>query len=185
MRCLNLRHEGSLGELLIASGKGKAQLLITAPAEDEAPMDKSIETAYIIREGATEEPKPKTEKKETPVDTKQAEKDSKELFEENPPHAEEAAQAAKVAADKRAEEASQGEPPPPELIGHIVKSWLEESLKTLQDKGIKAYSDKNILSYLNAITKGKHKAIAAAVAQLDKAQSEAFVKKVQEARDMA
>jgi len=39
VRCLNLRHEQGLQELLIASSKAKAELLITAPAEDEQPSD--------------------------------------------------------------------------------------------------------------------------------------------------
>jgi len=39
VRCLNLRSEKGLPELLIESGKARAALLIIAPAEDEAPLD--------------------------------------------------------------------------------------------------------------------------------------------------
>lgn len=39
VRCLNLRHEQGLHELLLTSGKTKTELLITAPAEDEQPGD--------------------------------------------------------------------------------------------------------------------------------------------------
>lgn len=76
---------------------------------------------------------------------------------------------------------SQPGPEPDEKAGFITKEWLKESLKTLQDKGIKAYSNKNVLSYLNAITRGKYKDILEAVAKLDKAQAGEFVKRVQDA----
>ena len=43
VHCLNLRHEAGLAELLSATNKPKAELLITAPVEDEPPEDKTIE----------------------------------------------------------------------------------------------------------------------------------------------
>ena len=64
VRCLNLRHEQGLLELLTASGKGKAALLITAPVEDEAPLDSTNDKAVVKS------------------DLKQAEQDTKELWPE-------------------------------------------------------------------------------------------------------
>jgi hypothetical protein len=55
VRCLNLRHEQGLQELLAAAGKAKAQLLITAPAEDEAPMDNPENGKVIEVEGKVKE----------------------------------------------------------------------------------------------------------------------------------
>lgn len=75
-------------------------------------------------------------------------------------------------------------PAPDEKAGRIGLEWLKESLKTLQEAGIKAYSNKNILAYLNAITRGAYKNIPEAVAKLDKAQDEEFVKRVQDALAM-
>lgn len=69
--------------------------------------------------------------------------------------------------------------------GFIDMDWLKESLKTLQEKGIKAYSNPTILTYLNAITRGKYKSISEAVTHLDKAQATDFVKRVQDTLDMA
>lgn len=67
VHCLNMRYEGNLGTLLVAGGKAKNELLITTPAEDEAPMDGVIDI--------------------TPSTLEQAEKDSAELFEPDPPNA--------------------------------------------------------------------------------------------------
>jgi len=109
---------------------------------------------------------------------------------------------------KAPEEKSQVDTPPPEAskeepgkpaapvgdsshskgeVGGIDMDWLEESLKVLQDKGIKAYSDKTILAYINAITRAepKHATISEAVAKLDKAQANGLVKRVSDALEMA
>ncbi len=75
-------------------------------------------------------------------------------------------------------------PKPVEKAGFISLEWLKESLKTLQKAGIKAYSRANILSHLNAVTRGKDETIVEAVAKLDKAQAEEFVKRVQDALAM-
>ncbi len=127
VRCLNLRHEGSLGELLAASGKAKTELLITAPAEDEAPLDEPVETALIIR-----------------PDTKQAEKDT-DLFPEDPPHTKAASEAAKEAAAQRKAESpgadevepdeTQETPSPSEGEGSSLSDKTEEkepTIKTIQ-----------------------------------------------------
>src|SRR3990167_2687556 len=50
-----------------------------------------------------------------------------------------------------------------EMAGYVNMTDLNGQLKALQDKGIKAYSNKNILSYLNAITGQKFDRIEDAV----------------------
>lgn len=94
VRCLNLRSEKGLPELLIESGKARADLLITAPAENEAPLD-------IIEVKAV-------------VDTKQAEKDTEELFPSDPEHAREVAVK------------------PTQTESRVDMAWLIESVNTLK-----------------------------------------------------
>ena len=44
VRCLNIRHERGLLEILEASGKPRVALLIPSPAEDQEPLDELAET---------------------------------------------------------------------------------------------------------------------------------------------
>ena len=70
------------------------------------------------------------------------------------------------------------------VIGFVNLYQLSDSLKKLQAKGIKAYSNKNILLYLNAITQGKWEKIDDAAARLSKEQADQFEKRVQQALEM-
>ncbi len=67
--------------------------------------------------------------------------------------------------------------------GVVNMVWLNKSLLTLQEKGVKAYSNKTILSYLDAITREKNKDIAEAVTKLNKAQALEFTNRVKDAVD--
>lgn len=63
--------------------------------------------------------------------------------------------------------------------------WLQEQLGILQGKGIKAYSNANVIGYLNDITGGHEKKVSDACRRLTKEQAEAFTKRVQDAIEMA
>lgn len=73
-----------------------------------------------------------------------------------------------------------GEEPSP-----IDLDWLKDQLGVLQGKGLKAWTNTNVLSYLNAVTGQKSGKISEAVKLLTKEQAEAFVAKVQEAVDLS
>ena len=64
--------------------------------------------------------------------------------------------------------------------------WLKDSLTTLQNVGLKAWSNANVLSYLNAMVGKESKSISEAVSKLSDNQVEIFKARVQEAAlDMA
>jgi len=67
----------------------------------------------------------------------------------------------------------------------IDLAWLEESLKTLQEKGLKAWSNAATVRYLISITHQESKSVSDAAYKLNREQAEAFVKKVQEALELA
>ena len=72
VRCLNLRHNKGLLELLDASAKPRATLLIPAPLEDQEPLDEIPEDDVI--EGEVAPPsKPKGSKKAAPEQVKEPE----------------------------------------------------------------------------------------------------------------
>ena len=72
---------------------------------------------------------------------------------------------------------------PPSTFIDLI--WLKEQLDTLQDKELKAWSNANIVSYLNTITNGQAKSVTSAVALLTKEQAEDFAKRVQTTVEMA
>ena len=118
-----------------------------------------------------------------PVDEAQAARDIEELWPEEktttPPVS---------TSEKSTPETSEGQAetrPASEMVGFINMTDLNMSLKTLQDREVKAYSSKNILSYLNAITGSKLDTIPAVIAKLSREQAEAFVKKVSDALEMS
>jgi hypothetical protein len=76
------------------------------------------------------------------------------------------------------------QPEPVEEAKPIINmDWLEESLKTLQAKKLKAWSDSNLLSYMKTTYKIDASTVLEAVAELDKGQATHFTKRVQEAVD--
>ncbi|GAJ21002.1 unnamed protein product, partial [marine sediment metagenome] len=80
---------------------------------------------------------------------------------------------------------TQPEPEPTEETrGFIDMDWLEEQLKTLQAKVPKAWSEKNLLSYIKTTYKVEAKTVLEAVAKLDKGAASHFAKRVQETLQM-
>jgi len=121
---------------------------------------------------------------EEPPDLEQAEQETEELWPEDIPGAGEVppvepAQTTTVA------EPSQPEPEPVgETKGFPDMARLEEQLKTLQAKGLKAWSERNLLSYIKTTYKVEGKTVLEAVAKLDKGAASHFVKRVEDTLQM-
>ncbi|MBA7577186.1 hypothetical protein ES708_19032 [subsurface metagenome] len=71
-----------------------------------------------------------------------------------------------------------------ETKSFIDMDWLEKSLKSLQAKKLKAWSESNLLSYIKTTYKVEGKTVLEAVAKLDKGAASHFVKRVQETLQM-
>ncbi|GAH67794.1 unnamed protein product, partial [marine sediment metagenome] len=72
---------------------------------------------------------------------------------------------------------TQPEPEPEpikETTGSIDMDWLEKSLKSLQAKKLKAWSESNLLSYMKTTYKAEGKTVLEAVAKLDKGAASHF-----------
>ena len=80
---------------------------------------------------------------------------------------------------------TQPEPEPiEETKGFIDMARLEEQLKTLQAKKLKAWSESNLLSYMKTAYKVEGKTVLEAVAKLDKGAAAHFKKRVEETLQM-
>ena len=90
-------------------------------------------------------------------------------------------------AQEEGKEESQAEPSDvqPEMLGFIDKMWLREQLNILQGKKLSAWTNRNLLSYLNNITGQQSEKVADAVKLLNKEQAEALVLRVREAVELA
>jgi len=117
----------------------------------------------LLAPAPVEDEKPLDAEPEIVPDTEQAEQDAKALW----PGGEEP------------------EPTATEEQPHIDLEWLKESLTTLQGKGLKGWSNTSVLSYLKTTYKVEAPDVFKAVQQLEKGQATHFVKKVQEALDLA
>jgi len=69
--------------------------------------------------------------------------------------------------------------------GFIDIEWLKESLKTLRDKKLSAWSEKNLLSYMKTTYKVEAKTVLEGVIQLDKGAANHFVNLVEETLALA
>jgi len=179
VRCLNLRHDKGLLELLNASAKPRTTLLITAPAEDQEPLDEIPEDDVIDGEIVPPSQPKKEDKKAAaepelppgPEVEEPAEQEVEELFpDDSLPH-------------------GAGETQPePELIeetsGFINMDWFKESLQTLQAKKLKAWSEGNLLSYIKTFYKVEGKTVLEAVANLDKGAANHLVQNIQNTLEM-
>ncbi len=78
--------------------------------------------------------------------------------------------------------------PEPEPIeetkSFIDMDWLEKSLRSLQAKKLKAWSESNLLSYIKTTYKVEGKTVLEAVAKLDKGAASHFRKRVEETLQM-
>jgi len=107
------------------------------------------------------------EPKEQPAELEQAEQEIEELWPEDANH---------PGADE-----TQPEPEPIEETGGFINmDWLEEQLKMLRDKKLKAWSESNLLSYIKTTYRVEGKTVLEAVARLDKGAATHFMKRVQE-----
>ena len=78
------------------------------------------------------------------------------------------------------------QPEPVEGSKPIVDlDWLRESLKTLQDKKLKAWSEISLLPYMKTSYKVDAETVLEAAAKLDKGQAAHFVKRVQETLELS
>jgi len=101
--------------------------------------------------------------KEEPPNLEQTEQEIEELWPEDIPGADE----------------TQPEPESvEETKGSIDIDWLEKQIKTLQAKGLKEWSERNLLSYIKATYKVEGETVLEAVAKLDKGAATHFVKRV-------
>jgi len=80
-------------------------------------------------------------------------------------------------------EAEAEQPPSNSLID---MDWVRESMKALQAKGVKAYSDESMLGYMKSIYKGvEGNTIYEIASNLDKGMANHFTKVIQDALDKA
>lgn len=114
----------------------------------------------------------------------QAEQEVEELWPEDIPGTGEAPEPVEPAQTAAVAEPSQAEPAE-EAKGFIDMDWLEKSLKSLQAKKLKAWSESNLLSYIKTIYKVEGKTVLEAVANLDKGASSHFKKRVEETLQMS
>ncbi|MBA7465064.1 hypothetical protein ES707_00225 [subsurface metagenome] len=109
------------------------------------------------------------EPEEEPAELEQAEQQVEELWPEDIPSADE----------------TQPEPEPIEETGGFINmDWLEEQLKMLRDKKLKAWSESNLLSYIKTTYRVEGKTVLEAVAKLDKGAATHFMKRVQDTLQM-
>jgi len=122
---------------------------------------------------------------EEPTHLEQAEQEIEELWPEDIPRPGEVPPVEPVQTTA-VTEPSQAEPEPAaeEKKRFIDIEWLKESLKTLQAKELKAWSEKNLLSYIKTTYKVEGKTVLEAVARLDKGAATHFMKRVQDTLQM-
>jgi len=77
------------------------------------------------------------------------------------------------------------EPEPVEKVGFIDMDWLKESLAILRAAKLSAWSESNLLAYMQSSYKTDGKTVLECAAQLGKGEATHFVRKVQDTLDMA
>jgi len=205
VRCLNIRHDRGLLELLAASEKPRATLLISPPLEDQQPLDEIPDDDIIEGEVVPPSQPKKAAKKaakvqpeqvvdvqtgeiisqkpeEEPPVPEQPEQETEELWPEDIPGTGEVPPVKPV---QTTAGPSQAEPEPTEeKKGFIDMDWLKESLKTLQSKQLKAWSESNLLSYIKTTYKVEGKTVLEAAAKLDLNQSKHFTRRIEDTLQM-
>ena len=149
--------------------------LLKQPQGPEEEPELAPELQLAQGAGHLEDPTPEPEPTE-----EQAEQETEELWPEDIP-----------GADKTQPEPSQPEPAEKPLAtaseeakGFTDMVRLEEQLKTLQGKKLKAWSESNLLSYIKTTYKVEGKTVLEAVAKLDKGAATHFKKRVEETLQM-
>ncbi|GAH63348.1 unnamed protein product, partial [marine sediment metagenome] len=128
-------------------------------------------TIKQLKQPPEPEEEPQAEAKAEPPVPEQAQQETEELWPEDAEH-------------PGAEETQ----PEPEQIketgGFPDMVRLEEQLKTLRAKKLKAWSESNLLSYIKTTYKVEAKTVLEAVAKLDKGAATHFVKRVEDTLQM-
>ena len=157
---MSLRHGATLQNLITDSIKPIQELLAPAPDDSkEPPMD--IEPPAAIE-----------------AHPEDAEKDIEELW-PGDNHGKDKTPAP-TKAEAKPEDKAEGEDLPSDSL--IDLEWLKESMKTLTNKGQKAYSEESLLSYMRSAYKGvKGGTVAEIAGNLDKGAAAHFTKIIQDA----
>lgn len=121
---------------------------------------------------------------EEPPGPEQAGQESEELWPEDIPGAGDTPPAQPAQTTAVAEPIQPGPEPAGETEGFIDMDQLAEQLKTLQAKGLKAWSESNLLSYMKTFYKVEGKTVLEAAAKLDEGAAAHFKKRVQETLEM-
>jgi len=144
--------------------------LLKQPQGPEEEPELAPESQLTQGAGHLEEPTPEPEPTE-----EQAEQETEELWPEDIPGAD---KTQPEPAEKPLATASE------EAKGFPDMARLEEQLKTLQGKKLKAWSESNLLSYIKTTYKVEGKTVLEAVAKLDKGAAAHFVKRVEDTLQM-
>jgi len=178
--CMSLRYERSAESLLTDSEKPRLQLLLSAPADDEAPEDRhfSVSTPEKKEEVIAKAeddvadlwPEPEEEPRMSKAEIKDAQ------GEPEPSH--ESVQAKNRPVKEEVKVIPPEEPTPK---GFIDMDWLKESVKKMQATGVKHFSDVALLSYMTTSYKGVEGAtIYERASKLDKGQAIHFSKVIED-----
>jgi len=175
---LNLRTDVTLAQLADAAREQSKMFMLEAPdVAFDLEVEKDIEELWQGGEASVdtstgeviEQPKAKT-------DTRgEFEKEGRDVFQE--------AMAKKPETEIFPEE--EKAEPPQETQSFIDIPWLTESLKTLKDKGLKAWQDTALLSYMKTSYGVIADSPIEAAKMLDAPRAKHFVQKIQETLDMA
>ncbi len=125
------------------------------------------------------------EKLEAKKDTRgEFEKEGRDLVEEAPESKSEPLEE-QTNGNGQEEESKAGYGKPPKDTSSIIDlDWLKESLETLKGKGLKAWSDKNLLLYMKTSYGVEAETPLEAAKKLDKGKAAHFTKKIQETLDL-
>jgi hypothetical protein len=198
IQTLRMDTRSTMRQLLTESKEQAHQwLAIPAPAEDEAPDEDGTYPAEILKPAGQSEADQEFEKMGQERDRIRAEKQaavatkpeviettakvtsSKPSIEEQEKRAEAVlAQADKILAGEKSQQ-------PTQQTSYIDMKWLRESLEKLQKVGLKAYSNRNLLSYIRVAFKVEAASVSAAVPQLKKEDAEKLAQYIREALMMA
>lgn len=178
--CMQLRYERSAESLLMDSEKPRLQVLLPAPRDDEAPDDREFS---IHTPEKTEEAQAKAKDDIDELWPKQKEKPPPKP--KTPPDA--TGQVLQPEPEQTKGDVSEETESSPfgEAGSHINMEWLKEQLAYLQGKGQKAWSNRNVASYLQSITGKEASSITEAIGFLTLEQADAFVKEIQERVELA
>jgi len=169
VRVLNLRTKGTMLELLERTAKPAREMLLPAPVDTEEPLDVEAGEGEGASVGL-----PESDKEVPELIVPQNQAPEGEIFPEEPePELE-------FVGDQAV-----GEAEPVQASKIIDIEWFKESLKTLREKKLTAWYEKNLLSYMKTTYKVEAMTVIEAVGKLDEGTAQRFVKKLQDTLDMA